>query len=156
MNESNLFEDGNDEEEEEEEESQAIRFGVTVSKQGKTVVLQCRVGVESLHVDRVTVRDGDTESVLASLANGEGTHAALYQVSNRRRQIDHSVTMLKHFFQGPDYEELAVDLQTAFGTYVEKECGVDETVSNFMLMFADYREQEEYVSWMKAAVEILD
>mmetsp|Transcript_15189 Transcript_15189/g.35103 ORF Transcript_15189/g.35103 Transcript_15189/m.35103 type:complete len:306 (+) Transcript_15189:666-1583(+) len=135
MNESNLFEDGNDDEEE-DEDSQAIRFGVTVSKQGKTVVLQCRVGVESLHVDRVTVRDGDTESVLASLANGEGTHAALYQ--------------------GPDYEELAVDLQTAFGTYVEKECGVDETVSNFMLMFADYREQEEYVSWMKAAVEILD
>ena len=127
-----------------------------MSKQGKTVVLQCRVGVESLHVDRVTVRDGDTESVLAALANGEGTHAALYQVSPCRSEIDHLGTKAHIFFQGPDYDELAADLQTAFQTYVEKECGVDETVSNFMLMYADYREQEEYVSWMKTAVDILD
>ena len=60
------------------------------------------------------------------------------------------------FFQGPDFDELAEDLQISFESYVEKECGVDETVRNFVLMYADYREQEEYVSWMKTAVEILD
>ena len=60
------------------------------------------------------------------------------------------------FFQGPDFDELAEDLQISFESYVEKECGVDETVRLFVLMYADYREQEEYVSWMKTAVEILD
>ena len=99
MDENNLFSDDN-EEEDDDEPAQACRFGVTVSKQGKTVVLQCRAGVDSLHVDGVTVRDGDTESVLASLANGEGTHASLYQVSPRRSEIDHSLPRLKCFLSG--------------------------------------------------------
>ena len=63
----------------EEEGAQAVRFGVVVSKGGKTVVLQCRCGYE-LNVDGVMVRDGDMESVLAQLAGGERLHAALYQV----------------------------------------------------------------------------
>lgn len=66
-------------EEDVEESAQAVRFGVVVSKGGKTVVMQCRCGYE-LNVDGVMVRDGDMESVLAQLAGGEGLHAALYQV----------------------------------------------------------------------------
>jgi hypothetical protein len=66
-------------EEEEEEPPQAVRFGVVVSKGGKTVVIQCHSGSE-LSVDSVTVRDGDMDKVLAGLAGGEGLHAALYQV----------------------------------------------------------------------------
>lgn len=83
--EDELFEDqsqdeGEEEKEEEEEPEQAVRFGVTVSKGGKTVVLQCRAGFD-VSVESVMVRDGDTESVLAELAGGEGLQAALYQVS---------------------------------------------------------------------------
>ena len=70
-----------DGEEEEEEPAQAVRFGVTVSKGGKTVVIQCRSGGEGVHVESVAVRDGDPESVLLALAGGENLHAALYQVS---------------------------------------------------------------------------
>jgi len=74
-----LFGESKEEEGEEEEPPQAVRFGVVVSKGGKTVVIQCHSGGE-LSVDNVTIRDGDMEKVLAGLAGGEGLHAALYQV----------------------------------------------------------------------------
>lgn len=74
-----MFDREPQDEEDEEESAQAVRFGVVVSKGGKTVVMQCRCGYE-LNVDGVMVRDGDMESVLAQLAGGEGLHAALYQV----------------------------------------------------------------------------
>eukprot|EP00584_Thalassiosira_punctigera_P021259 CAMPEP_0172554942 /NCGR_PEP_ID=MMETSP1067-20121228/57178_1 /TAXON_ID=265564 ORGANISM="Thalassiosira punctigera, Strain Tpunct2005C2" /NCGR_SAMPLE_ID=MMETSP1067 /ASSEMBLY_ACC=CAM_ASM_000444 /LENGTH=306 /DNA_ID=CAMNT_0013343423 /DNA_START=24 /DNA_END=944 /DNA_ORIENTATION=+ len=122
---------------EEEEPAQAVRFGVTVSKGGKTVVLQCRSdGDGHVNVESVVVRDGDAESVLAALAGGEGTHAALYQ--------------------GPEFTELAEDLQESFSRYVAKECGIDENVAAYIIMYSDYREQEEYLSWMKTTIDILD
>jgi complement component 1 Q subcomponent-binding protein len=57
--------------------------------------------------------------------------------------------------QGPEFTELAEDLQEAFGVYVEKECGVDVDVQSFITMYADYREQEEYVSWMQTAKSVM-
>ena len=33
---------------------------------------------------------------------------------------------------------------------------MDEDVTAFISMYADYREQEEYVAWMKTAIDILD
>lgn len=139
FNENELYEDqaADEEEQEDEEETTAVRFGVTVSKGGKTVVMQCRSNGEEgdLSVESVAVRDGDTESVLLALAGGEGLHASLYQ--------------------GPEFTELADDLQEAFQTYVEKECGIDGDVAAFIAMYADYREQEEYVDWMKTAVGVL-
>jgi hypothetical protein len=58
--------------------------------------------------------------------------------------------------QGPEFTELAEDLQESFQNYVAEECGVDEDVTAFISMYCDYREQEEYVSWMKTAIDILD
>jgi hypothetical protein len=121
--------------EDEEEPPQAIRFGVVISKGGRTVVIQCRSGYE-MSVDSVTVRDGDMEKVLAGLAVGEGLGSALYQ--------------------GPEFTELAEDLQESFVNYVVTECGVDDDVTAFIHMYCDYCEQEEYVSWMKTAIDILD
>jgi hypothetical protein len=60
------------------------------------------------------------------------------------------------YLQGPEFEELAEDLQASFENYVKEECGVDDDVTAFISMYCDYREQEEYVSFMKTAVEILD
>jgi len=134
FDETNIFED-DEEKEGDEEPTQAVRFGVTVSKGGKTVVLQCRSGWD-VSVEGVTVRDGDTEIALAALAGGEGMHASLYQ--------------------GPEFTELAEDLQASFQKYIVKECGVDEDVSAFITMFCDYREQEEYVSWLKTTIDVLD
>lgn len=88
VDENNVFEEIN-EEDEDEEPAQAVRFGVVVSKGGKTVVMQCRAGYDGdVSVESVMVRDGDTESVLSELAGGEGLHAALYQVcSNNKRGL---------------------------------------------------------------------
>ena len=58
--------------------------------------------------------------------------------------------------KGPEYTELAEDLQEALQRYVVNECGVDENVAAYITMYSDYREQEEYLSWMKTAIEILD
>lgn len=80
FNEEEMYEDQSTEETEEEEMGTAVRFAVTVSKGGKTVVLQCRSAGE-VSVEAVTVRDGDAESTVVALAGGEGLHAALYQVS---------------------------------------------------------------------------
>ncbi|KAL3803181.1 hypothetical protein HJC23_003456 [Cyclotella cryptica] len=136
FNEDELYEDQRaDEEEEQEEPATAVRFAVTVSKGGHTVVIQCRSVEGELSVESVAVRDGDAEGALLALAGGEGLHSSLYQ--------------------GPEFDELAPDLQEAFHNYVQKECGVDEDLTAFITMYADYREQEEYVSWMKTAVNVL-
>lgn len=58
--------------------------------------------------------------------------------------------------QGPEFTELAEDLQESFQKYVVEECGVDESVAAYISMYSDYNEQEEYVSWMKTAINILD
>jgi hypothetical protein len=65
---------------EEEEPATAVRFAVTVSKGGKTVVIQCRSSEVDLSVESVAVRDGDAEAALASLACGEQLNSSLYQV----------------------------------------------------------------------------
>lgn len=132
-----FLEDQAQDDDDEEEPSQAVRFGVTVSKGGKTVVLQCRSGGDGeISVEGVTVRDGESEDALLALAGGENLNAAKYQ--------------------GPEFTELAEDLQESFQEYVVQECGVDEDVAAFIAMYADYREQAEYVTWMKTAIDILD
>ena len=132
-----LEDQAQDDNDEEDEPAQAVRFGVTVSKGGKTVVLQCRSGGDGeISVEGVTVRDGESEDALLALAGGESLNASLYQ--------------------GPEFTELAEDLQESFQQYVVQECGVDEDVAAFIAMYADYREQAEYVTWMKTAIDILD
>lgn len=132
-----MLEDPPDPDESEEEPSQAVRFGVTVSKGGKTVVIQCRCGGDAeISVESVAVRDGESESVLTALAGGENLNAALYQ--------------------GPEFDELAEDLQESFQEYVVQECGIDVDVAAFISMYADYREQVEYATWMKTTIDILD
>ena len=66
------------------------------------------------------------------------------------------ITLATDASQGPEFTELAEDLQESFQNYVVAECGVDEDVTAFISMYCDYREQEEYVSWMKTAIDILD
>lgn len=74
-----MFDEGADEDG--EEGATAVRFAVTVSKGGQTVVMQCRAVEDTLDVEGVAVRDGDAESALIALAGGEQLNSALYQVS---------------------------------------------------------------------------
>lgn len=82
FNEDEMYEDQRaDDEEEQGEPATAVRFAVTASKGGHTVVMQCRSVEGELNVESVTVRDGDAEGALIALAGGEGLHSSLYQVN---------------------------------------------------------------------------
>jgi len=54
------------------------------------------------------------------------------------------------FFVGPAFEELDQELQDAFHEYLAAQ-GVDDMVANFVAMYADFKEQQEYTKWLADA-----
>lgn len=48
-----------------------------------------------------------------------------------------------------------MEVQDAFHAYVQTECGIDTDVAAFISMYADYKEQMQYVRWMKQVQGIL-
>lgn len=130
--EENFFEEENAEEEG-EEPMNSVQFCVTVSKAGKTLVLNC---VSEYGEARI-------ESVLTSSTAPEAVHANQGNLPERSQ------------YQGPEFTELAEDLQEAFTAYLEKECGVNSDVASFIAMFSDYREQLQYAQFLKDAQSII-
>jgi complement component 1 Q subcomponent-binding protein len=61
-----------------------------------------------------------------------------------------TISLRSNFFKGPMFRELAEDLQEAFVSYVQEECGVTSDVAAFISMYADYKEQVQYTHWLKA------
>lgn len=57
--------------------------------------------------------------------------------------------------QGPEFTELDVELQEGLNDYVAIDCGVDTDVAAFIAMYADYKEQNEYVKWMKDVQKVI-
>lgn len=58
-------------------------------------------------------------------------------------------------YTGPVFDELDMDVQGAMEKYLEGN-GVDEDLCNFIEMYADFKEHQEYISWLenvKAFVE---
>ena len=64
-------------------------------------------------------------------------------------------TLPKVEYQGPDFLELAEDLQSAFEVYLVEECGVDSDVAVFIAMYTDYKEQTQYMQFLKDAQSVL-
>ena len=50
---------------------------------------------------------------------------------------------------------LAEDLQDALVEYLDEECGVNSDMAAFIAMFADYREEVQYVDFLKQAQSIV-
>jgi complement component 1 Q subcomponent-binding protein len=115
-----------DDAEDEEEPSPAVRFTVTVSKAGKTVVVNCLSKFGEGKIEGVT-----TMTVLADVV-----HANQGNVE-------------KGDYQGPDFLELAEDLQETFGVYFEEECGITSDVTTFVAIYTDYKERQQYVQFLK-------
>lgn len=59
------------------------------------------------------------------------------------------------FYRGPVLEDLPDDVRDALDEYVQVECGVDEDVAAFASMYADYREQAEYIQWLNDVKSIV-
>uniref|UniRef100_A0A7S2EUT0 Mitochondrial glycoprotein domain-containing protein n=1 Tax=Ditylum brightwellii TaxID=49249 RepID=A0A7S2EUT0_9STRA len=119
-----VFETASDENE--EEESTAVRFTLMVSRAGKVMIMKCL--------------SEDAEAIVEGLAVvGEEQ-----MVMGKEGEVDEAL------YQGPEYTELAEDLQESITAYVQNECGVTSDVAAFIAMYADYKEQVEYVAWLKS------
>jgi len=107
-----------------EEDAVAVRFTVMISRAGKTMVYTCLSEDAVTNVERVAVVDGDDIEDL--IANG----------------------INQKIYQGPEFSELAEDLQQSLCEYIDEVAGVDTDVASFIVMYADYKEQTEYVDWL--------
>ncbi|KAG0175317.1 Mitochondrial acidic protein mam33 [Apophysomyces sp. BC1034] len=122
--------EGNAEEEEEDVISASfpVRASVTIEKEGQGAIT----------VDTVA-QDGEVsiESVIfykdAKLAREQSAEADW----QRRGQ-----------YIGPQFDELDEGLQSLFGRYLE-ERGINTALATFLPDYVDYKEQKEYVQWLK-------
>ena len=112
------------------EASAPVRFTVAVTKAGKTLVMWCLSEMGVAGVEGLAVTTGDVASVFAT-----GVPNSAYQ--------------------GPEFTELEEDVQDAFNDYLQTDCGVTSDVAAFIAMYADYKEQAEYVDWMKQVQSII-
>lgn len=121
-----------DDDGDDDEQSSPVRFTVTVSKAGKTITFACYSEYGLAKVDGVSTTHLSPQSVHETMG-----------------------TLPKVEYQGPVYTELSEDLQEAFVTYLQEECGVTDDVAAFVAMFSDYREQMNYMSFLKEAQLII-
>lgn len=59
-------------------------------------------------------------------------------------------------YQGPDFVELDETLQESFLCFLREELAVDDEVASFIAMYSDYREQMQYVQFLKDVQSIID
>ena len=116
--------------EDDEENSVAFQFQVRVTRTGKTLVMNCVSMDSEASVERVFV---EKDSMASNTTNLD---AAVYK--------------------GPEFSELAQDVKESFTDFVQTDCGVNENVATFISMYADYKEQTEYVDWLNGVKAILN
>eukprot|EP00531_Pseudo-nitzschia_arenysensis_P004745 CAMPEP_0116126650 /NCGR_PEP_ID=MMETSP0329-20121206/6441_1 /TAXON_ID=697910 /ORGANISM="Pseudo-nitzschia arenysensis, Strain B593" /LENGTH=274 /DNA_ID=CAMNT_0003620739 /DNA_START=69 /DNA_END=890 /DNA_ORIENTATION=+ len=118
-----------DEEEDDEEPAAPVRFTVTVTKAGKSLNFACFSEYGEVKIEGVSTTASST---------AEYVH-------------EHQGTLPKMEYQGPDLTELAEDFQEGLADYLDEECGVNADVAAFVAMSADYREEINYVDFLKQA-----
>jgi complement component 1 Q subcomponent-binding protein, mitochondrial len=121
------------EDEEQEEPMAPVRFCVTASKAGKTLVINC---VSEYGEAKI-------EGIMTTTSVPDAIHANQGDLTEKNQ------------YQGPVFLDLAEDLQDAFVRYLEDECAVDSDVAAFVAMYADYQEQMQYAKFLKDAQLII-
>jgi len=111
----------------EDESAVAVRFTVTVTRAGKNMVFTCLSEDAVATVEAMTITEGDSDTT----------------------------SVKQEYYQGPEFSELSEDLQEAFNNYVKLQCGVDSDVAAFISMYSDYKEQKEYIAFLKAVQEFV-
>lgn len=119
-----------EEQEQEEEASFPVRATVIVEKEGKgSLVLNTVAQDGYLHIDAVRhFKEGELEY----------DDILKHDIGEQRQDL----------YMGPVFEELDEDLQATFGRYLE-ERGIDTALATFLPDYIDYKEQKEYVNWLK-------
>jgi complement component 1 Q subcomponent-binding protein len=100
-----------------------IRFTVSSSKAGKSLVLDClsELGQARIVGVKITTLDADEDNA----------------------------------YQGPDFAELDEDLQDAYHSYLKEELAVTSDIAVFIAMTSDYKEQMQYVQFLKDSQSIV-
>jgi len=128
--------DANEDEDEEDEPSPPVRFTVTVTKAGNSnasLNFACFSEYGAVRIEGVSTTTSST---------AEYVH-------------DHQGQLPKIEYQGPDFTELAEDLQEAMVVYLDEECGVNSDVAAFVAMASDFKEELSYVDFLKQAQSIV-
>jgi complement component 1 Q subcomponent-binding protein len=132
IEENYTMENEEDEAAPEDEAASPVRFQVIATKAGKSFVYTCISEDATACIQSVAITTEDVDTIL--------TNAAI----------------MGNEYQGPDFEELAEDLQDAFSVYLTEDVGLNEDVASFIAMYADYKEQTKYVEFLKDAQALLD
>ena len=130
--ESEVYDDEEDDEEE-DEPAAPVRFTVTVTKAGKSLNFACFSEDGEVKIEGVSTTTSST---------AEYVH-------------EHQGMLPKIEYQGPDFTEMAEDLQESLYEYLDEECGVNSDLAAFVAMSADYREELNYVDFLKQAQSIV-
>jgi complement component 1 Q subcomponent-binding protein, mitochondrial len=123
------------EEEEEEENAAQVRFTVTLTKAGKSLIIVC------LSTPDVSI---DIQSATTVPAQDHVT-----------ADKDTGFSVSPNHYQGPEFGDLAEDLQDAFYSYLKEDLGVTSDVVSFITMYCDFKEQTEYVQFLEDAQKLL-
>lgn len=113
-----------------EEPAPTVRFTVTATKAGKSLVMICVSEDSVANIQSAAITDTDVETI-------------------------HSTGIDPSSYQGPEFIELAEDLQNAFHSFLQDEVGVDNDVASFITMYTDYKEQCQYVKFLEDTKIIL-
>jgi complement component 1 Q subcomponent-binding protein len=117
---------------EEEEEPASVRCTVTITKGGKTLMVVC-IAQDSMIRIQNTAMAGTVTDIDALHASG----------------VD------PNLYQGPEFTELAEDLQDAFHSYMEDYLGINNDVAAYIAMQFDYKEQCQYVKFLAETKSLL-
>jgi complement component 1 Q subcomponent-binding protein len=138
--------DHDDDEEEdlqegEEEPAPAVRFAVVIRKAGKSMVVTCLTEEAEIVVESMKMKSDST-----------GSGSALNFTSED-----------KTGYQGPVVSELAEDVQQSLMDFLQSSpadgdgdgdsnggCGISSDVAAFISMYADHKEQTQYMEWLKS------
>lgn len=113
-----------------------VRFTVTIAKAGKLIVMSCVADENaSVQIQSVATTASDNLDAIHDNKNGGAVDPREYQ--------------------GPEFTELAEDLQDSFHNYLEDDVGITEDLASFVTMYSDYREQVSYVEFLRNVKTIL-
>ena len=116
--------------EEGEEPAVPVKFTATVTKAGQSMVFVCISEDAQIRIQSVAITSLDVENV-----HENGISASDYQ--------------------GPEFVELAEDLNDAFHTFLEDDALIDSDVAAYVSMMADFKEQTEYVNFLQKAKSLV-
>jgi complement component 1 Q subcomponent-binding protein, mitochondrial len=124
-----------DDENEPDEDAVPVRFTVTATRAGRTMYFLCMSEQAAVRIENVAMTSAQQQEV-ETLHSGKSTFDAQY-------------------YQGPEFTELAEDVQDSFQQYLHDVCGINDDVATFVAMYCDYKEQNQYVHFLKEAKTLL-